>query len=127
MIDKDTKDFLKFICIALPIAIIFTYFLNSYTEKNHKEYENSVKYQIEVVDKYDCIGSTWHLVGGRASEQEYHVIYKVTPLTPNASEEYKCIGNGGEEDDEVSYALYRKIYVGQKFNGTWYNIKRYNF
>ena len=124
MIDKDTKDFLKVICIILPFAIVFTYFLNCWVEKNHKEHENNVKYQIEVVDKYDCIGSTWHLVGGRASEQEYHVIYKVTPLTPEADKEY--YGNG-EEDDEVPYAMYRKIYVGQKFNGTCYNIKRYNF
>lgn len=117
------KDFFKFIGVILPFAILFSYFLEWYAEKNNKEHEDNVKYQIEVVDKYDCIGSTWHLVGGRASEQEYHVIYKVTPLTPKADEEY--YGNG-EEDDEVPYAMYRKIYVGQKFNGTYYNIKRYN-
>ena len=123
MIDKDTKDFLKVICLILPFAIVFSYLAECCARKNRVEHENSVKYQIEIVDKYDCIGSTWHLVGGRAPEQEYHVIYKVTPLTPKADEEYY---GDGEEDDEVSYAMYRKIYIGQKFNGTSNNIKRYN-
>ena len=124
--DKDTISFLKTLCVVVPLSIIFTYFLSRCSENHQKEHDQNVKYQIEVIDKYDCIGSSWHLVGGRASEQEYHVIYKVTPLTPQADEEYN-IYNNSEEDDEVPYTLYRKIHVGQKFNGTYYNINRYKF
>ena len=117
-------DKIKTLCVVVPLSIILTYFVNRCSENNIKEYEQTVKYQIEVIDKYDCISSNWHLIGGRASEQEYHVIYKVTPLTPNANKNYY---GSGEEDDEVPYTLYRKIHVGQKFNGTCYNIKRYEF
>lgn len=122
--DKDTISFLKTLCVVVPLSIIFTYFLSRCSENYQKEHDQNVKYQIEVIDKYDCIGSSWHLVGGRASEQEYHVIYKVTPLTPQADEEYY---NNDDEDDEVPYTLYRKIHVGQKFSGTYYNINRYKF
>jgi hypothetical protein len=122
--NKDTISFVKTLCVVIPLSIIFTYLLSRCSENHQKEHDKNVKYQIEVVDKYDCIGSSWYLVGGRSSEQEYHVIYKVTPLTPQANEEYY---GDGEEDDEVPYTLYRKINVGQKFNGTDYNIKRYNF
>jgi len=122
--DKDTISFIKTLCVVIPLSIIFTYLLSRCSENYQKEHDENVKYQIEVIDKYDCIGSSWHLVGGRSSEQEYHVIYKVTPLTPQADEEYY---GDGEEDDEVPYTLYRKINVGQKINGTCYNIKRYKF
>lgn len=79
-----------------------------------KEYAETL-YEIEILDKYDYIGSSWHLIGGRASEQEYHVVYKVTPITEEAKKKYY---GDTEEDTEVSYTKYRKINVGQKFTGS---------
>jgi len=76
-------------------------------------YENTW-YEIEVIDKYDYLGSSFHIIGGRATEQEYHIIYKVTPLTDEARKNY--YGNG-EEDDEVPYSIYRKVSIGKKFKG----------
>jgi len=122
--NTDWKGFLKTMCLVLPLAIVFTYFMDACSKKNYEEHERTVKYEIEVIDKYDCIGSSWHLVGGRASEQEYHIVYKVKPLTPEAEKEY--YGNG-EEDDEVPYTLYRKVKIGRKIIGTRYWISGYNF
>ena len=100
------------------ITVIGGYFIlyscSKYEKEKVQEAINSTEYRIEVIDKYDCIGSTYHLIGGRAPEQEYHVIYKVIPLTKNADKHYY---GDGEEDDEVSYKTYRKIKVGDSFKG----------
>lgn len=99
-------------CVILGYFVLYS--CSKYEKEKVQETINSTEYRIEVIDKYDCIGSTYHLIGGRASEQEYHVIYKVIPLTKTANRHY--YGNG-EEDDEVSYKTYRKIKVGDSFNG----------
>lgn len=109
----------------IVIGIVGYFALHSfskYEKEKVQETINSTEYRIEVIDKYDCIGSTYHLIGGRAPEQEYHVIYKVIPLTENADKHY--YGNG-EEDDEVSYKTYRKIKVGDSFKGHSDNIEYY--
>ena len=101
----------------IVIGIVGYFALHSfskYEKEKVQETINSTEYRIEVIDKYDCIGSTYHLIGGRAPEQEYHVIYKVIPLTENADKHYY---GDGEEDDEVSYKTYRKIKVGDSFKG----------
>ena len=86
-----------------------------------EEYQASL-YEIEVIDKYDCIGSNYHLIGGRASEQEYHVVYKVKPLTETARKRYY---GTGEKDDKVPYYLYRKINVGSKHKGHSEDLWKY--
>lgn len=100
------------------ITVIGGYFIlyscSKYEKERVQKTINSTEYRIEVIDKYDCIGSTYHLIGGRAPEQEYHIIYKVIPLTENADKHYY---GDGEEDDEVSYKTYRKIKVGDSFKG----------
>ena len=113
--NSDWKGFLKTMIIALPISIVFTFFIENCAGKNRADRERNIRYEIEIIDKYDCIGGNWHLVGGRSSEQEYHIIYKVTPLTEAAKKEYY---GDGEEDDEVDYKVYRKIEIGKKFTGT---------
>jgi hypothetical protein len=57
---------------------------------------------------YDDLGSNWHLIGGRATEQEYHVIYK-----------YRVTNRPGQEnkwyisETTVNGGRYRKLHVGQ--------------
>lgn len=108
------------------ITMIGGYFIfhscSKYEEERIQESINSTEYRIEVIDKYNCIGSTYHLIGGRAPEQEYHIIYKVIPLTENADKHYY---GDGEEDDEVSYKTYRKIKIGDNFKGHSDNIEYY--
>lgn len=86
-----------------------------------EEYQASL-YEIEIIDKYDYIGSSYHVIGGRASEQEFHVVYTVKPLTKTARKRYY---GTGEKDDEVPYYLYRKINVGKKLRGHSENLWRY--
>lgn len=66
-------------------------------------------YEIYVTDKYDMIGSTWHLIGGRASESEFHIVYT-----------YRCINRPDQkgtyrEDRCVSYPTFKKYNVGQRY------------
>lgn len=83
----------------------------SQNDKASAEYE-SREYLIEIVDKYDHLGSSWHLIGGRSTEQEYHIIYKATPLTEEAKKNFYYTG---EHDEEVSYKTYRKYKVGDTY------------
>jgi len=109
----------------IVIGIVGYFALHSFSKYEKEKVQktiNSTEYRIEVIDKYDCIGSTYHLIGGRAPEQEYHIIYKVIPLTENADKHYY---GDGEEDDEVSYKTYRKIKVGDSFKGHSDNIEYY--
>ncbi len=71
---NDTKDFI-INCLFIGIALICFYMLCSsaskWSDANHKKYIETTKYEITVVDKYDTIDSTVHIIGGRASEKEY--------------------------------------------------------
>jgi hypothetical protein len=109
-------------CIIMIIGYFIFKSCSNYEKERAQEILNSTEYRIEVIDKYDCIGSTYHLIGGRAPEQEYHIIYKVIPLTENADKHYY---GDGEEDNEVSYKTYRKIKIGDKFKGHSNNIEYY--
>ncbi len=88
--------------------------IKEHEQNKIEELRISKKYKIEVLDKYDCIGSTYHFIGGRVSEQEYHVIYKVIPLSDIADRYYY---GDGVEDDNLPYKIYRKIKIGDSFIG----------
>ena len=112
---KEDKKSLVIVIICFAIAIIFSSLFIRYTkiqnEKYRTEYESKT-YLIEIIDKYEHLGSSWHLIGGRATEQEYHIVYKVTPLTEEANKNFYY---SGEHDDEVSFKTYRKYKVGDSY------------
>ena len=115
MINMKNKDFI-INCLFIGIALICFYMLCSSASKwsvaNHKKYLETTKYEITVVDKYETIGSTFHIIGGRASEKEYHVIYTVKPLTENAK---KNMYGDYEKDEKFQYKSYRKAEIGKKY------------
>ena len=114
MTQEDKKSWIVIIvsfAIAVMLSPLFQKCTKSQIEKNRAEYESTV-YLIEIVDKYDHLGSSWHLIGGRATEQEYHIIYKATPLSEEAKKNFYYTG---EHDDEVSYKTYRKYKVGDAY------------
>ena len=100
--------FWKVMVIVLPIAILLTYGMSACKNtwaKNHPiKYDT---YEILIVDKYEDIGSTLHLVGGRASETEYHIVYKYCNRTKNTSWEDKTRTINGTK--------YRKYNIGDRF------------
>ena len=112
---QEDKTFLVVIIVSFAIAVtllpLFKQCEKSQYEKAVTEYK-SREYLIEIVDKYDHLGSSWHLIGGRVTEQEYHIIYKVTPLTEEAKKNFYY---SGEHDDEVSFKTYRKYKVGDTY------------
>ena len=112
---SDIKDFI-INCLFIGIALICFYMLCSsaskWSDANHQKYIETTKYEITVIDKYETIGSTFHVIGGRASEKEYHVIYTIKPLTENAK---KNMYGDTEKDEEFEYKSYRKAEIGKKY------------
>ena len=108
--------FWKVMIVVLPIAILITTGIescsNNYKQNHSTKYDT---YEILIIDKYEDIGSTWHLIGGRASETEYHIVYKVIPLTENAEKVLAESFYGSERDTEIQYKSYRKVQIGQKY------------
>ena len=101
--------FWKVLVIVFPMAILLAMGLTACRDawsKNHPTKYDT--YEILIVDKYEDIGSTWHLIGGRASETEYHIVYKYCNRTKNTSWEYKT--------RTVNGTKYRKYNIGDRFN-----------
>ncbi len=74
------------------------------------------KYEFVITDKYDDLGSTWHLVGGRSTEQKYHIVYRYR-LTNRPDQEDNMKWRNSETT--VSGSRYRKLQVGQTlYNGS---------
>lgn len=82
-------------------------------DHNENKKYGDIQYEFVIVDKYDNIGSNWHLVGGRASETEYHIVYKYR-VANRPVDHYQYIG-WVEMDREVSYSRYRKFNIGDRF------------
>ena len=110
MKDSDFETVLCFIMIL--VVCIGGIFACVDEEKDNKQY-GRINYEFVVTDKYEKVGSTYHMVGGRATETEYHIIYKYR-LTNRPDKKDNMIWY--EDDEEVRYITYRKIKVGDKFN-----------
>lgn len=76
-------------------------------------------YEIVIVDKYECLGSSFHLIGGRATETEYHLVYNYRctnrPKDKNLSE-WKS------RNAKVNHSTWSKYNIGEKRTrlGTYY-------
>lgn len=107
----------EYVYNAVIGVLVFLFFIigigyviyEDYSEE--KEY-GEMRYEIVIIDKYDHLGSTYHfLLGGRATEQEFHVEYKYRLLNrPQREENMKWY----YATDEVSHGYYRKIKIGQR-------------
>lgn len=102
------KDDFWILAIVATLAGIFLLIAGITSCTDEKE---EPQYRIEVIDKYETIGSSWHLIGGRASETEYHIIYKVTPL----NEEARRVFFGNKSDVEVNYIEYKDANIGKTY------------
>ena len=75
----------------------------------NKKY-GELKYEFVITDKYDDLGSNWHLIGGRATEQEYHIVYKYRLTNrPDREDNMKWYGR----ETTVSGSRYRNLQIGQ--------------
>lgn len=109
----NNKIFNVFKTILISILILFFLCcigLGLWDELHIKKQYGEIRYEFVITDKYDEIGSNWHLVGGRATEQEYHVIYKYR-LTNRPDDKRNMKWYIGQRT--VDGGRYRELYVGQ--------------
>ena len=108
-LNENTRDNLCMIIIIMficfPISFLITNGCKNYNKNHPIKYDT---YEILILDKYEDIGSSWHLVGGRASETEYHIYYKYCNRTKNTQWE--------ETTRTVDGTTYRKYKIGDRIN-----------
>lgn len=106
-----TEDVLK--VIFGPIIIVLAVAGGIYGfvhDRSQNEKYGEVKYEFVITDKYDDLGSNWHLIGGRATEQEYHIVYKYRLTNrPDREDNMKWYSS----ETTVSGSQYRELKVGQ--------------
>ena len=108
---KNLEKTLYILGIILVIAGTIYGIVDDASKKNKY---GETRYEFVITDKYEDIGSTFHLVGGRASEQKYHIEYKYR-LTNRPDNDRNLVWECSETT--VSGSTYRKMYIGQ----TMYN------
>lgn len=108
---RNVEDILKvvfgIIIIALTVAGGIYGFVHDRSQ--NKKY-GELKYEFVITDKYEDLGSTFHLVGGRSTEQKYHIVYRYR-LTNRPEDDDNMKWSSGEAT--VSGSRYRKLQVGQ--------------
>lgn len=105
------EDILKTIFAIVIIALTLGGFIYGFVhDRSQNKKYGELKYEFVITDKYDDLGSTFHLIGGRSTEQKYHIVYRY------------CLTNRPDRDDNmkwyssettVSGSRYRKLQIGQ--------------
>ena len=108
-LDENTRNNLSMIIVIMFICFPISFLIVNGCEKYNKNHPLKYDtYEILILDKYEDIGSSWHLVGGRASETEYHIYYKYCNRTKNTRWE--------ETTRTVDGTTYRKYKIGDRVN-----------
>lgn len=101
---------MKNFLIVTFIVFFIIAVIDDYADKQKlKEEYGEVNYEFVITDKYEKLGSNFHVLGGRATETEYHVIYKYR-IENRPNQKWSQ-----DLDTEVSSSNYRKLKVGYKF------------
>lgn len=90
------------------IAFVLVVSIIGYDYNTKKKY-GPEKYEFVIEQKYDMIGSTFHLIGGRASETEFHLVYRYRCTNRPKDTDWK------RNDKSVSYSTYTRYKTGDKF------------
>ena len=106
-----TEEIIQAIAAITFITLALAGFIYGFIhDRSQNKKYGEIKYEFVITDKYDDIGSNWHLIGGRATEQEYHIVYKYRltnrPDNPDNMEWYTS-------ETTVSGSRYRKLQIGQ--------------
>lgn len=109
---KDTFEGIMY-AVFIVVLIVGSIYAIIHDKRIDKKY-GKIRYEFVITDMYDDLGSSWHLVGGRATEQKYHVEYKYR-LTNRPELDDNMIWYIGETT--VSSSRYRKLHIGQTLYG----------
>lgn len=112
---KIEKDKLYAILYVLASLVVIAGFVYGFVhDRLLKEKYGEAEYEFVITDMYEDLGSTYHLVGGRATEQKYHVVYKYRVTNrPNLKDNMVWYSR----ETTVSASRYRRYRIGQ----TMYN------
>jgi hypothetical protein len=107
----NVEDILKAIGgISIIVLIIGGFVYGFIHDRSQNKKYGELKYEFVITDKYDDLGSNWHLIGGRATEQEYHIVYKYRLTNrPDRDDNMKWYAS----ETTVSGSRYRNLQVGQ--------------
>lgn len=90
------------VIVGLPIMCYFG--MKEQEEQQQYEY-----YEWTIIDKYECVESTWHLIRENSTKKEYHIKAVRRPANDKAMFDYTM-----EDDFDVEKSRYDKYYIGQK-------------
>ena len=102
--------------ISIIVLLIGGFIYGFVQDHSQNKKYGELKYECVITDKYDDLGSNWHLIGGRATEQEYHIVYKYRLTNrPDRDDNMKWYSR----ETTVSGSRYRKLQIGQTlYNGS---------
>lgn len=101
-----------FLLLILVVGVIIFGFRECQRENDLEEKLGKETYEIVITDKYDCLGSSYHLIGGRSTETEFHICYKYR-CTNRPNDTYKSAWK--VYDKEVSHTTWTKYNIGDNF------------
>lgn len=108
---RNIEDILKVIFGIIIIVLALTGFIYGFVhDRSQDKKYGELKYEFVITDKYEDLGSTFHLIGGRSTEQKYHIVYRYR-LTNRPDDDNNMKWYGGEVT--VSGSRYRKLQIGQ--------------
>lgn len=111
--DSDDVDLIfGFIVLIVVVGAIIAGIFEQRQEKKVEKELGKETYEVVITDKYDCLGSEWHLIGGRATETEYHLVYKYRCINRPKDEHKSCWRSN---DKEVGHSTWVKHEIGDKF------------
>ena len=111
-IEKDKLLAILYVLASLVVIAVFVYgFVH---DRLLKEKYGEAEYEFVITDMYEDLGSTYHLVGGRVTEQKYHVVYKYRVTNrPNLKDNMVW----HNRETTVSAGRYRRYRIGQTLYG----------
>lgn len=108
---RSIEDILKVIFgIIIGVLTLAGFIYGFVHDRSLNKKYGELKYEFVITDKYEDLGSTFHLIGGRSTEQKYHIIYRYR-LTNRPDDEDNMKWSSGETT--VSGSRYRKLQIGQ--------------
>ena len=82
------------------------FYLSAKEQEEQQQYEY---YEWTIIDKYECVESTWHLIRENSTKKEYHIKAVRRPANDKAMFDYAI-----EDDFDVEKSRYDRYYIGQK-------------
>jgi hypothetical protein len=100
------------IVLVLFVVICIALAWDADKKKDLEKQHGKETWEFIIEEKYEPIGSNFHLIGGRSSETEYHIVFKSRCVNrPDDSRKSEW----QRHDEEVNYLTYRYYQTGKSY------------